>query len=113
MTEQPPTGFDPNIADYYSRTPEESRLERGAFRLEEARTRELIERHAPRPPAEVLDVGGAPGAYAFWLAERGYAVHLLDAVPRLVEEARRRRLAGSRGLASCPVADVPEVPVRA
>ena len=90
MAEQPPTGFDPNIADYYSHAPEESRLEHGAFRLEETRTRELIERHAPRPPAAVLDVGGAAGAYAFWLAERGYEVHLLDAVPRLVEEARRR-----------------------
>ena len=105
MAEQPPTGFDPNIADYYSHAPEESRLEHGAFRLEETRTRELIERHAPRPPAAVLDVGGAAGAYAFWLAERGYEVHLLDAVPRLVEEARRRSSCASRGLASCRVAD--------
>jgi ubiquinone/menaquinone biosynthesis C-methylase UbiE len=111
MTDQPPTGFDPRIADYYSRAPEESRLEQGAFRLEEARTRELIERHAPPPPAEVLDVGGAAGAYAFWLAERGYAVHLLDATPRLVEEARRRSSRASRGLASCRVADARALPV--
>ena len=111
MAEQPPTGFDPNIADYYSHAPEESRLEHGAFRLEETRTRELIERHAPRPPAAVLDVGGAAGAYAFWLAERGYEVHLLDAVPRLVEEARRRSSCASRGLASCRVADARALPV--
>jgi hypothetical protein len=64
MTQQPPAGFDRTIADYYERAPEESRLEHGAFQLEQARTRELIERHAPPAPAEVLDVGGAAGAYA-------------------------------------------------
>jgi ubiquinone/menaquinone biosynthesis C-methylase UbiE len=111
MGEQPPPGFDPAIADYYDRAPEESRLEHGAFRLEELRTRELIERHAPPPPATVLDVGGAAGAYAFWLAERGYAVHLIDATPRLVEEARRRNARAPRPLASCRVGDARELPV--
>jgi len=105
MAEQPPAGFDPAIAAYYDRAPEESRLEYGAFRLEEVRTRELIERHAPPPPATVLDVGGAAGVYAFWLAERGYEVHLVDAVPRLVEEARRRNASAPRALASCRVGD--------
>jgi ubiquinone/menaquinone biosynthesis C-methylase UbiE len=105
MAEQPPAGFDPAIAAYYDRAPEESRLEHGAFRLEEARTRELIERHAPPPPATVLDVGGAAGAYALWLAERGYAVHLIDPVPRLVEEARRRNARASHALTSCRVGD--------
>lgn len=42
--------IDPVILDYYDRTPEETRLGEGAFRLEEARTRELIRRFAPRPP---------------------------------------------------------------
>ena len=63
-----PLGFDPTIKDYYDRTPEESRLEFGTFRLEELRSRELILRHLPELPAVVLDVGGAAGAYAFWLA---------------------------------------------
>jgi SAM-dependent methyltransferase len=110
MTEQPPAGFDHAIADYYERAPEESRLEHGASQLEQARTRELIERHAPPAPAEVLDVGGAAGAYALWLAERGYAVHLLDAAPRLVDEARRRAERAARGLASCRVADARALP---
>ena len=105
MTERPPAGFDPAIAEYYDRAPEESRLEHGAFRLEELRTRELIERHSPPPPATVLDVGGAAGAYAFWLAERGYDVHLVDATPRLVTEARRRNSHSSKPLASCQVGD--------
>jgi len=102
-----PTGseFDPAIGDFYNRVPEEDRLEHGPFLLEGLRTRELIERHAPAPPAVVVDIGGAAGAYALWLAEAGYTVHLVDAVPRLVEEARRRSAVRSRGLASCAVAD--------
>ena len=110
MSEQPPPGFDSDIASYYERVPEESRLEHGAFRLEHMRTRELIERHAPPAPADVLDVGGAAGVYALWLAERGYRVHLLDAVPRLVGEARRRSARSSNGLTSCRVADARALP---
>ena len=105
MPEQPPPGLDPTIAEYYHRAPEEHRLEQGPFILEEMRTRELIERHARQPPATVLDVGGAAGAYALWLAEAGYTVHLVDAVPRLVAEAQRRSAAGSRPLASCRVGE--------
>jgi ubiquinone/menaquinone biosynthesis C-methylase UbiE len=100
-----PTGFDRAIADYYNRWPEEGRLQLGPFQLEEARTRELIERFVPSPPATVVDVGGAAGAYALWLAERGYAVHLIDAVPRLVAEAERRSAAAPESLASCRVGD--------
>ncbi|HEX2249004.1 MAG TPA: class I SAM-dependent methyltransferase [Gemmatimonadales bacterium] len=100
-----PTGIDPAISDYYDRAPEESRLEQGAFQLEEARTRELIRRFAPPPPGTVIDVGGAAGAYALWLAEAGYEVHLIDAVPRLVAEAERRSAAAQLPLASCRVGD--------
>jgi SAM-dependent methyltransferase len=109
--DEPVTGIDPAVADYYERAAEESRLEQGAFQLEEIRTRELIERHAPPPPTDVLDVGGAAGAYALWLSDRGYTVHLLDAAPRLVQEARRRSEAAPRPLASCRVADARSLPV--
>ncbi len=96
---------DPAIANFYDRTPEESRLDAGVFMLEGLRTRELIERHAPAAPATVLDIGGAAGAYALWLAAAGYTVHLIDATPRLVEEAQRRSAASARPLASCRVGD--------
>ena len=105
MSEAPSQGSDPVITDYYDRTPEEGRLERGPFQLEEARTRELIQRFAPPPPGTVVDVGGAAGAYALWLAEAGYSVHLLDAVPRLVAEAQRRSAAVEQPLRSCRVGD--------
>jgi SAM-dependent methyltransferase len=97
--------FDPAILAYYNRKPEEIRLERGLSQLEAARTRSLIERHAPLPPAVVLDVGGAAGAYAAWLADAGYEVHLIEPVPRLVTEARRRNVARARPIASCAVGD--------
>ena len=105
MGDSPPKSFDRTIADFYERTPEEARLEQGPFQLEEVRTRELIERHARRPPATVLDIGGAGGAYALWLSDGGYTVHLVDPVPRLVAEAERRSAARPRPLASCRVGD--------
>jgi SAM-dependent methyltransferase len=110
MVEETPTRLDPAIRAYYDRAPEESRLEHGAFQLEELRTRELILRHIPEVPAVVLDVGGAAGAYAFWLAERGYDVRLFDGVPRLVEVARRRNEHAVRKLATCSVADARALP---
>ena len=102
MSDRSPAGFDPNVAAFYAQAPEENRLASGDGLLELLRTRELIERHAPAPPAVVLDVGGAAGVYALWLADRGYTVHLVDASPRLVAAAGRR----SNGrLASCRVGD--------
>jgi SAM-dependent methyltransferase len=105
MGEAAPKEFDRVIADYYERAPEEDRLEQGPFQLEEVRTRELIQRFAPLPPGVVVDIGGAAGAYALWLAEAGYSVHLLDRAPRLVAEARRRSGAAVRPLLSCRVVD--------
>jgi ubiquinone/menaquinone biosynthesis C-methylase UbiE len=110
MPDNTPPRFDPDIKAYYDRAAEESRLESGPARLEEARTRELILRHAPEPPAGVLDVGGAAGVYAFWLAERGYDVRLIDAVPRLIAVARARNEHAAHKLASCTVADARALP---
>ena len=36
---------------------------------------------------EILDVGGGAGVYALPLAADGYEVHLIDAIPLLVEQA--------------------------
>ena len=105
MGEAPPQSLDPVITDYYDRAPEEARLEQGPFQLEEARTRELIQRFAPPPPGTVVDVGGAAGAYALWLAEAGYSVHLVDPVPRLVAKAQQRSDVAERPLRSCRVGD--------
>src|SRR5918999_1269085 len=110
MEQSSPPEFDPTIRTYYDQAPEETRLEVGPSQLEELRTRELIERYAPAPPATVLDVGGAAGAYAAWLADKGYTVHLVDAVPRLVAEARRRSSSPARPIASCEIGDARSLP---
>jgi ubiquinone/menaquinone biosynthesis C-methylase UbiE len=78
------------VVDFYTGTQEESRLGAGSSRLEFERTKELIQRFLPVPPARVVDVGGASGPYAFWLASLGYDVHLVDATPRLVDVARQQ-----------------------
>ena len=76
------------IVRHYTEADEASRLRTGWFQLEQARTQELILRHLQRAPATVLDVGGGAGAYACWLAPRGYQVHLVDPVLRHVEQAQ-------------------------
>ncbi|HEY1380185.1 MAG TPA: class I SAM-dependent methyltransferase, partial [Gemmataceae bacterium] len=101
----------PETLGHYQAGVEESRLAAGPGRLELARTQEVIERYAPPPPAVVYDVGGGPGVYACWLARRGHAVHLLDAVPLHVEQA----LAASRNqpdhlLAGATVGDARSLP---
>ena len=80
----------PEVISYYEQFPEESRLMSGPFRLEFERTKEIVSRVLPKPPSVVVDVGGAAGTYSSWLSALGYEVHLVDASPRLVEEARRR-----------------------
>lgn len=105
-----PAGVAREIRDYYDRTPEEDRLASGPSQLEALRTRELIGRFGPRPPATVIDVGGAAGPYAIPLAGEGYTVHLIDASPRLVTEARERSRTAARPLASAEVGDARALP---
>lgn len=110
MSDNAPVGVDPAITEFYERAPEETRLQLGAGPLEEARTRELIERHLPKAPADVVDVGGGAGVYAFWLAERGYRVQLFDASPRLIGEAKRRNEKSTHRLVACSVGDARNIP---
>jgi SAM-dependent methyltransferase len=79
--------LDPEIVAHYAQGVERTRLTTWG-RLEAERTRELLARFLPPPPAVVLDVGGAEGAYALPLARDGYAVHLTDPLLAHVEAAR-------------------------
>ena len=90
----------PEIMDYYASGRELDRLARGIGPLERARTKELVARFLPMPPAVVFDIGGGPGVYSCWLARQGYEVHLIDAVPLHVEQARE----ASAAQADTPVA---------
>lgn len=83
------------ILDFYALGEERGRLDQDP--LERARTWDILDRHLPPPPGVVLDVGGAAGAYAFGLAERGYAVHLVDPVPLHVQQAQDASAARTTG----------------
>jgi 2-polyprenyl-3-methyl-5-hydroxy-6-metoxy-1,4-benzoquinol methylase len=76
------------LKHYEDEIREEDRITAGVAQLELVRTQEILRRHLPRPPADILDVGGATGVHAAWLATDGYRVHIVDLVPRHVEKAR-------------------------
>lgn len=78
-----------NVVSFYERADEKGRLSTILGQVEFQRSQEILKRFLPPPPAVVLDIGGAVGRYACWLAREGYDVHLVDPVPALVEEARR------------------------
>jgi SAM-dependent methyltransferase len=100
----------PEIIDHYSNTAEKDRLFVGAGLVERARTGEMLCRHLPPPPARVLDVGGAAGVHALPLAKAGYEVHLVDPVPRHVQEAREASAGQPEGrLASVREGDAREL----
>lgn len=80
----------PEILDYYTTTRDEAArlVDAADGRLEMLRTQELLRRHLPPAPADVLDVGGGTGAHSRWLAADGYRVRLVDPVPHHVDAAR-------------------------
>jgi ubiquinone/menaquinone biosynthesis C-methylase UbiE len=93
------------VLRFYEAADEAGRLDVDYFPLERARTQEIVGRHLPPPPAVVLDVGGAAGAYSYWLAARGHEVHLVDPVERHVRQAVEAAAHHSAPLASASVGD--------
>jgi ubiquinone/menaquinone biosynthesis C-methylase UbiE len=94
------------IIDHYNSYDEAGRLKSDIGPLELLRTQELIRRYLPPPSAIILDVGGATGPYSFWLASLGHSVHLVDIVPRHIEQAMQAtRQPESPRLASLRVGD--------
>jgi hypothetical protein len=76
--------MDADILEFYERGGEDTRL---TDSVELLRTKVLLRRYLP-PRATVLDVGGASGVHATWLADEGHRVRLVDPVPRHVATAR-------------------------
>ena len=99
-----------DIAAFYARGLERDRLMSGPGALEFARTTILLDRYLPAPASDVIDVGGGPGRYALWLAERGYRVHLVDPVPLHIEQARSASANQSgRALSGAEIGDAREL----
>lgn len=78
----------PEITEYYDRGGETTRLiESPSGKLEFLRTQDVLRRLIGPEPATVLDVGGATGIHARWLADDGHAVTLVDPVASQVAQA--------------------------
>jgi SAM-dependent methyltransferase len=84
--------LDERVLAHYTSSPrpEDERLRRGTGRVEFLRTQELVRRYVVSERSRVLDVGGASGVHAEWLAADGHHVHVIDPVPHHVEQAAAR-----------------------
>jgi len=97
------------IIRHYETIEEGRRISEGLGQLELLRTQEVLGRHLPKSPSSIVDVGGATGVHAEWLASSGYDVHVIDLMPHHVEAASR--LAVSPGQVTAEVGDARELPV--
>jgi len=95
----------PEALKHYDQIDEANRLTGTRGQLELVRTQELLSRFLPEPPARILDVGGGAGIHSFWLADREYDVHLVDAVPHHIELAEKTAQERARKPLSMQVGD--------
>lgn len=77
------------IVEHYRSIDEGARITDGHGRLEFLRTQEIVRRHLPTGPLRVLDIGGATGVHAAWLAADDHQVELFDVVPEHVAAAQQ------------------------
>jgi len=88
---------------------ETDRLGQHVFQLEKIRTQEIILRHLTTA-LKIADIGGATGAYSFWLHDMGHHVHLLDAAEFHIEAATKISITENKPLASILMGDARQLP---
>lgn len=102
----------PNVPDeiilHYKSIDEGQRIADGFAQLELVRTREIVRRYLSDGPSRILDVGGATGIHASWLAQDGHEVCIVDPVPSHIEAARQLR--PSRGRIVAQVGEGRDLP---
>jgi len=96
------------VKAFYGEYKEDER--EGRETLEFVRSKIIISRCLAKPGMEIADVGGATGAYSFWLAGMGHRVHLLDLAANHIELAKQKGLEKGVALASYECADARELP---
>ncbi|HTP26758.1 MAG TPA: methyltransferase domain-containing protein [Anaeromyxobacteraceae bacterium] len=97
------------IVRHYETVEEGRRIAEGLGSLELLRTQEVLRRHLPRAPAKVLDVGGATGVHAEWIAALGHEVHVVDPMPHHVAAASE--LVAPPGRVTAQVGEARALPV--
>ncbi len=104
--------IDPEVLALYNSGAEKNRLRSDLGLIEFARTCELLLEKLPPAPAVVYDIGGGYGEYSWWLASRGYQVHLFDLSEKNIEMACElgAEYPGAR-LAGMHVADARSIPL--
>lgn len=102
--------IDPSIIDFYTQGSEETRLQLGLGPLEFLRSKQLISRYLPDPPAVIADIGGATGHYAAWLAGMGYHVVLIDPIEKHLKQAQKRATK-NRSLFRCLKGEARKLPM--
>ncbi len=70
--------IDKTVLAGYNAGIERNRLRTGIGLIEFERTKEILLENLPKPPAVIYDIGGGYGEYSWWLASKGYEVHLFD-----------------------------------
>ena len=94
---------------YNSTQMETDRLGQHVFQLEKIRTQELILRYL-KPSMAIADIGGATGAYSFWLHDMGHKVHLLDAAEFHIKAATQTSISENKPLDSLLLGDARQLP---
>ena len=112
----PGKSIDPEALARYNEGFEKGRLRQRLGLVEFARTCEILLEQLPAAPvgdaapAVIYDIGGAYGEYSYWLAARGYEVHLFDLSETNIAMAAEQRREYPRPLAAMEVADARSIP---
>lgn len=96
------------IIDFYGRYDEDNRMAGNA--LEYLRCKEIILRYLIDREMDVVDIGGATGAFSFWLASLGHSVNLADITPKHIEIANNRQQELGIRLSSAVLCDARQLP---
>ena len=101
--------IDQSIIDYYNKGKEKDRLLTESS-LERIRTLDILSRYLSNTNAILLDIGGGAGFYSFALSEKGFKVHLLDAVSLHIDQANKSNENSEFPLESIKIGDARSLP---
>jgi ubiquinone/menaquinone biosynthesis C-methylase UbiE len=96
------------VLEFYESYDEDERITRNS--LEFIRTKDIILRNLPKSPIKIADLCGASGHYAYWLAEMGHEVHLMDLSPKHISQAETNQKKYKAKLASMTCGDARFLP---